>query len=332
MANHKPSSPELTSAAILDNAVVLDGRTYAMHSQHWYDDGNFGFLVESAAFLLHRSFLARRSPVMADMFGLPQRSPSQSPEAPNRPLDTINGIPFVVLHDKAEDFINILDIIYADITMAGEQSDLGATALMGIIRFANKYLFDKVKEWGVSQTISSRSLLVVEHESLRPSLQDGSYSDPEFCVGVIQFARECNLPQFLPLAFYALASTDWSQKSSEDFHSLSKLSPMDLWRIQEGKLKLTKALLEKAYKMPENGCMGERCEKDSCRRSLPAVWIDPTLRWMQLQLHPLEELEFRLTQEYGLLCDVCKEDLLNRTKTLRDDLVCRLVPEFFHID
>ncbi|KAG9043288.1 hypothetical protein FS837_009774 [Tulasnella sp. UAMH 9824] len=196
------------AVAILDKAVVFGGHTYTMHSQHWYDDGNFGFLVENTAFLLHRSFLARRSSVMADMFGLPQRASSQVTEA----METINDIPFVVLQDKANDFANVLDIIYTDITMAGERSDLDAATLLGIVQFANKYLFDKVKEWGVSQILSSRSLLVVETEELRSSLRDGSYSHPNFCVQVIQFARECSLPQFLPLAFYALATTDWRGK------------------------------------------------------------------------------------------------------------------------
>ncbi|KAG8930499.1 hypothetical protein FRC00_001106 [Tulasnella sp. 408] len=249
------SQPEPNSAAILDKAVVFGGRTYTMHSRHWYDDGNFGFLVERTAFLVHRSFLASRSSVMADMFGLPQRASSQVTDSA---VETINGIAFVVLQDKSNDFANVLDIIYTDITMADERRDLDVTALMGIVQFANKYLFDKVKEWGVSQILSSHALLVVEDKTLGSSLQKGDYSHPKFCVQVIQFAREFQLPQFLPLAFYGLATTDWDQKPREDFTAMDQLSEGDRWRIQEGRSALFKALVRQAYNMPENGCTGER--------------------------------------------------------------------------
>lgn len=324
------SLTEPNSAAILDKVVVFGGRTYTIHSRHWYDDGSFGFLVESTAFLVHRSFLASRSSVMADMFGLPQRPSSQVTEAPDSAVETINGIPFVVLQDKCNDFANVLNIIYTDITMAGERRDLDATALMGIVQFANKYLFDKVKEWGVSQILSSHALLVIEDESLRSSLQKGNYSHPKFCVQVIEFARECQLPQFLPLAFYGLATTDWDQKPREDFTAMNQLSEEDRWRIQEGKSALFKALVRQAYSMPENGCTGERCSDADCRKGLPSLWIDPPLRWMELQLHPIEEIEFRLELTY-FLCGICDTSLRTRNKTLRDDLLRRLT-NFFHIN
>ncbi|KAG8909478.1 hypothetical protein FRC01_006908, partial [Tulasnella sp. 417] len=261
--NAPPHNP--STAAILDNTEVFGGGTYTKHSQHWYDDGSFGFLVESTAFLLHRTLMARRSSMMADMFGLPQRSAS-SPEAPDHKLETINGIPFVVLHDKAEDFVHVLDIIYTDIS-ASKNSDLGATALMGVIRLAHKYLFDTVKEWALSQILSSNLLPVVGDNPRASFLCGTQYSDPRFCVRIIQFAREIQLPQFLPLAFYALATADWNKGSWEDFIAVdSQLSPEDRWRIQEGRLALTKALLEQAYKMPENGCTGERCSDEMCHR------------------------------------------------------------------
>ncbi|KAG9024889.1 hypothetical protein FS837_005155 [Tulasnella sp. UAMH 9824] len=329
MVEEAARAPQSEPNSMLDKAVVFDGRTYAMHPRHWYEDGSFGFIVESTAFLLHRSLLARKSSVMADMFSLPQ-SASSPAEASDHLLETINGIPFIVLHDKAEDFSNVLDIIYANIILPDDRSDLGATALMGIIQFANKYLFDKVKEWGVSRILSSHALLVVEHKELRSSLQDGSYSSPKFCVQVIQFARECSLPQFLPLAFYALATVNWDQKSRDDFFAMDQLSDGDRWRIQEGRSALLKAVVRQAYNMPENGCTRERCAQTDCLKGLPDLWIDPPLRWMELQLHPLEEIEFRLSLTYTL-CSVCYLSLRNRTQALRDDLVRRLA-EFFQIN
>ncbi|KIO25660.1 hypothetical protein M407DRAFT_8308 [Tulasnella calospora MUT 4182] len=320
---------EPNSAAILEKAVVFGGRTYTIHSRHWYDDGSFGFLVESTAFLLHRSLLARKSLVMADMFGLPQRS-SSSPGTSDHTPETINGIPFVILHDKADDFTHALDIIYTGVSMTGP-IEIGTTALMGLIQFANKYLFDKVKEWAVSRILSSHLLLVVGDAPCTSSLQDALYYDPKFCVRVILFARECQLPQFLPFAFYALATTDWSQKSPEDFLSIDQISPEDRWRIQEGRLKLTKSLLDRAYEMPENGCTGEPCRDMTCRKGSFSMWIDPTARWRELHLHPLEELEFRLPLEYGVLCEICRTDVVAGTRALQDHLVSHLT-KFFHLD
>ncbi|KAG8951691.1 hypothetical protein FRC04_005712 [Tulasnella sp. 424] len=334
MTGGPTSSLRQSFPSLIDDTVVLDGRTYARHPRHWYDDGSFGFLIEKTAFLPHRSLLAKRSSAMADLFSLPQYPRSEvsevSDDMDHKP-GNISGIPFVVLQDKAEDFANVLDIIYTDITMASEKCHLDLAALMGVIRLSNKYLFDKVKEWGVSQVLSSQLLPVVEDESLRPHLPEGLYSDPRFCVQVVQFSRECHLPQFLPVAFYALATTDWSRKSSEDFFSIDKLSAEDRWRIQEGRLALTKSLLDKAYKMPENGCTGERCADDpNCRKGLPGLWHKPTKRWRELQLHPLEELELGLPPEYVVLCEACRTSLQPGTKALRDDLVSHL-PEFFRL-
>ncbi|KAG9024890.1 hypothetical protein FS837_005156 [Tulasnella sp. UAMH 9824] len=97
--------PAKSNASQNTGSVFIKDRSYTRHSKHWYEDGNFGFLVEEIAFLVHRSVLSRRSSFMADLFSLPQRAPSE-PDGNLNTVDSslvIDGAPYVILRDKAED-------------------------------------------------------------------------------------------------------------------------------------------------------------------------------------------------------------------------------------
>ncbi|KAG9019738.1 hypothetical protein FRB90_009608 [Tulasnella sp. 427] len=318
MTSWQTSSPQPGSPILSERTVLVNGAVYTKDSRHWYEDGNFGFLVENAAYLLHRSFLARRSAVMADLFTLPQASSETVLGDLFDDRINIAGTPFIMLHDKAEDFSNILDIIYTDVAWGGEECHLDANALLGVVQISNKYLFDQIKDWAVSRLSSLQHLLVIEDNPLMPFVRDGFYSNSQGCVRIIQISRECQLPQFLPLAFYALATMDWTQKPQEEYFVLNQLSSDDVWRIQSGRLELTKFLINLAYSRPENGCTNTRCNVKHCAKGTPIVWVDPTERWRELQLHPLEELEFRLPLELPFIKDMTSSPLQSGSTTLSE--------------
>ncbi len=67
----------------------------------WFPDGNIILLVEDIAFKVHRGQLVRHSDVFRDMFSLP---PPAS--------ETIDGIPWVQLHDDPSDMLHLLRALY----------------------------------------------------------------------------------------------------------------------------------------------------------------------------------------------------------------------------
>ncbi|KAG9035008.1 hypothetical protein FS837_002071, partial [Tulasnella sp. UAMH 9824] len=202
---------------------------------------------------------------MADLLSLPQPSvPLNAPNDGTLGDIVFNGVPFVVLHDKALDFANVLDFIYPKTLPLARTTHLDADDLMGIVRFAGKYLIDDLKDWAVME-LSDNHLILPQDPSSKYYL-DRHYSNPSFCVAVIQFARECSLPGFLPFAFYALATEDWDRRPMEDILCLDQLSLEDRHRIQCGRIALTRAVIEKGCERPEYGISREFCPNAGCRK------------------------------------------------------------------
>ncbi|KAG8923582.1 hypothetical protein FRC01_012588 [Tulasnella sp. 417] len=132
---------------------------------------------------------------MANLLSLPVPSPpSPFDESDNRDV-IIDGVPFVMLHDDVRAFAHVLDFIYPSTLPAAPTEHLDVQDLMGMVRLAGKYLIDDLMEWAVSK-LGKEFLLQPENKEFKETLEDWErYMDPEFCVKVIQFSRECSLPQ-----------------------------------------------------------------------------------------------------------------------------------------
>lgn len=74
----------------------------APHETLWFEDGNIVLIAEDVAFKVHKSVLARQSPVFCDMFGFPQ---------PNYE-EVFDGTPAVRLHDQAADVAIFIEVMY----------------------------------------------------------------------------------------------------------------------------------------------------------------------------------------------------------------------------
>ncbi|KAG8923583.1 hypothetical protein FRC01_012589 [Tulasnella sp. 417] len=318
------------SEDLSDDPLTINGQLYFKNPRHWYEEGNIAFLAQSTAFRLHGSVLSRRSTVMAKLISLPRPAPAFSFSDSKNGETIIGGVPFVVLRDKAEDFEHVLDFIYPNTLPAAQTEHLGVHDLMGMIRLAGKYCIQDLLEWAISK-LGREFLLLPSHRSVAKVLKDEErYSDPMFCVQVIQFSRQCSLPQFLPLAFYALATKDWSVRPGE-VTCLRQLSREDQGRVHEGRTALTKEVLKKALVMPENHAAPAKCSSWSCSEISPAIWSNGRERWQNLMLYPIEELENRLTLKHASLCKDCNTKVKTRTQEFRDGLV-RELTSFFTLD
>ncbi|KAG9007734.1 hypothetical protein FRB90_009238 [Tulasnella sp. 427] len=317
----EPTTPSPEVSELPNSTLLVNGKSYKKHDVHWYDEGNLGFLVGSTAFRLHRSILSRRSQVMADMLSVPQPFCTVSENADPSGTGNVDNIPFVDLQDPVNDFTRVLDFIYPSSLPAARTDHLRARDLMGIVRLSGKYLIEDLREWAVGR-LEADHLPQTSASDAIGGYMEASYDDPAFSVDVIQFSRECSAPQFLPIAFYALATTEWNKHPGK-VKCLHKLSSKDQERVHEGR----SALLEKLFTrktVPDSlarraGCKKTRAECQSL------YWSDPSARLQGLILHPIEELETPVTFDSPSLCEECKSEIQDGMKKARDQLMSDLV-------
>ncbi|KAL1674552.1 hypothetical protein EV122DRAFT_293335 [Schizophyllum commune] len=113
--------------------VHEDDATPVQRSDIWFDDGNIILQAENLQFRVHRSLLARHSPVFKDVFGIPQ--PESSLEV------LIEGCPVVHLTDKATDVEFMLTRLFGlaspeNLRKAPTVSEL----ILPSLRMGHKYL------------------------------------------------------------------------------------------------------------------------------------------------------------------------------------------------
>ncbi|KAG8909055.1 hypothetical protein FRC01_007173, partial [Tulasnella sp. 417] len=246
----------------VDTKIIIGGREYAKHPVHWYEDGNVGFLVEEIAFLIHRGVISRKSSVIKTLIDSPSTMlPEGSTPTSGQPhLTSPHGIQFVPLgaDDRAIDFARALDFVYPDVLPSTRAPLWSAVDFMGLVRLTHKYLIQDLKTWAVSK-LERKHLLLPRDKSVTGALKKTYSNDPTFCVDVIRFSLQCQVPQFLPLAFYALATMEWSDHPREAALCLDQLSPADRCRLIEGRGALTKAVKAKDSSIFESGLMEGCC-------------------------------------------------------------------------
>lgn len=334
MENQGSPPPSQDGVLYSSDAKTLSicGQSYTKHTDHWYEDGNVGFLLVDSAFLVHRTIISRKSSVIREIIDSHEQNPMKRLPPPYVPIGPNNSmVPFFTLDDPVDDFAHVLDFIYPDSLPDARRASLTMLDLLGIVEITHNYVIVDLKRWAV-ETLEDEHLAVVQDEWLEPTLNCNYMGEPESCVRIILLSRRCETPQFLPLAFYALATTDWDE-IPRAAACLDLLSSDDRCRIQEGHRALTKAVLAEAWEMPENGIKRVGCltGTETCHEGWNQLWGNLGMRWKELMIHPLEELEFRFTLLQELLCSKCFKELEERTRRRRDLLLSRLC-EFFRVE
>ncbi|OAX30658.1 hypothetical protein K503DRAFT_728220 [Rhizopogon vinicolor AM-OR11-026] len=171
----------------------------------WFYDGDIIIGVEGQSWKIHRSKLMC-SVVFADMLELPQPSD----------VESMHGCPLVTLsQDSAKDWLVVLRWLYERDKF--DSQTVVFDTIAGALRISNKYDITDLHQWSTCQ------LLLRWPQDLTKM----TYTAFPHAAEAICLARECDVPEILPAAFYALSIVRWSRRAEGGLSHL-QLSPADL--------------------------------------------------------------------------------------------------------
>ncbi|EIN05696.1 hypothetical protein PUNSTDRAFT_145651 [Punctularia strigosozonata HHB-11173 SS5] len=211
-------------------------------------------------FRIHRERLSY-SQVFADMLDIPQ-----PPEA-----DMHDGCAVVELYDDARDWMATLRWMYDPSVLTTNPGLVTFDVLAGCLRISTKYDIPALREWGICEM----------HRRWPPNVEDinSGISFPH-AAEAINLAREVDVPDVLPAAFYSLSLQKW-RASSEGGRSHMILSLHDLRRLIVGR----EALEEVTLGMLQNPLPSEDRVCSACTPGLERLWREalgpePDMPWV----------------------------------------------------
>ncbi|KAG1905585.1 uncharacterized protein F5891DRAFT_1138196 [Suillus fuscotomentosus] len=218
--------------------MVLEDE-FVRHKDLYYADGSVVLLAAHAgkthAFRVHKSVLASHSKVFADMFVLPSTAENE----------TYDGIDSVQMPDDAKDLEDLLRALYYPgtiLSMLENRNPLAATKYKGILLLSQKYFVrvlqkllrarfradwpSTLPEWDrLMEHYASLSASIIPQHDAASQFIDNRMLEP---ASAIRLAREANIPEILPAAFYMLSTI-----TQTPLHSLILKGTVLLWQPGE---------------------------------------------------------------------------------------------------
>ncbi|KAG9030105.1 hypothetical protein FS837_003355 [Tulasnella sp. UAMH 9824] len=315
--------PQLTVKGEVDPIV---NESLVPHEKHYFEDGNIIFIAKpNTIFRLYRGLLARHSEVMANMFRVASdQGTSQT---------AMDGVPAVRLDDEAEDWSHLLDFLLTPNVPPYPPPSPDFESLISVLKISSKYMFDSIREsavWHLRATLPSTLDDFIENPGLT------MYFDTK-AAQVVSAAREYDLPEFLPLALYAITTYAWRPTDVEAAQRVyCALPPEDLARTVVGRTRIHSEALKLAYKMHEHGLTNYTCAQPithsrTCAKGRPeALWLKPEDALDEFLRNPLRQLVIRDSCEFHGLCKPCAEAIRARMASDLQVLYDKL-PEIFQL-
>ncbi|KAF5351771.1 hypothetical protein D9756_007750 [Leucocoprinus leucothites] len=236
------------------------------HGDLSFEDGNVALLAANTAFFVHRGVLSRHSPVLAEAM------------ATLDPAIEVSGCPLLTLDENPDDLAHFLYALYDGVTrLRYDPSDFDI--VLATLHLATKYQAQKIREDVLRGMTPSwpKTLTQWEIREAAATNPNGLYKPRLFYphpIMIINLARETNIPELLPSAFYDLCRCAPSDIASgytcPRTSTLHLLSPTDLMNILKGKEHASRYLStfvvnELEGRQPSAACIYTE-EKDPVRR------------------------------------------------------------------
>ncbi|KAF9556551.1 hypothetical protein CPC08DRAFT_641412 [Agrocybe pediades] len=283
-------------------------------SQFWLYDGSIILHVENTLFRVHQTILANHSDVFKDLFMIPQ------PDGE----DMMEGCHVVRLHDKVDDFTDLLRAVYVpdhfdavthDSTLESILSFIG-----GILRLSTKYMIRYLRQRCISLLVAKIPNTFVGYEAKSLSPHERFRSDT--LMRAINLAKDNDVLEVLPYAYYCLSRFPHKRFLKDRPGDISWRDKMIVLigreRLQWAQMSLSHKFLLVFQRAP------------TCQSPLCAHTRSPHAEWHEIEKggsHPLKAYE----GWNGLnICSACVEYSQVRHLEGRKE-VWRLMPTWFEL-
>ncbi|KAG8850392.1 hypothetical protein FRB96_000456 [Tulasnella sp. 330] len=312
---------------------------YARSGDHYHEDGSIILIAGRVKFKVYSGMLARRSEIFSDLFAMPQPTDTGRRDSISRGSSSsqmmLDGVPAITLDDDPNELTHLLDLVLPIASPYKPFESPSFDSLSATLKLSTKYCFDDLREWAMSH-ILHRFPHTLEEVAAHPNLS--VYKDPVIAAELINLAHHTDLPQLLPMAFYALASFDWDDDMILYQTTMGHLSVQDQAKLGVGRLKMQKEVLTRAATMPENGlttreCEGSTSQGHECLISTPSViWGNMIERFQSLIRDPIREYGVRMATKghYYSLCAECDAAVVSGSESARKELFESL-PSLFQL-
>lgn len=124
--------------------------------------------------------------------------------------------------------------------------------LLGILHISQKYLMPAVNAWSLFQL---KALFPPNTAELLESTHFSRWREGQNAVELIMASERHHAPEFLPYAYYALATSDWSTKLKTTELGINRLTTDQVIMLGVGRAFLQAKLTEKVLS-PNKDCVG----------------------------------------------------------------------------
>ncbi|KAL0952535.1 hypothetical protein HGRIS_006794 [Hohenbuehelia grisea] len=259
-------------------------------------------------FRVHRSILAKHSPVFRDMLAFP------TPQD----VERYDGVPHVRLYDSCDDLTGFLTAFYEPLYIPPEHYD-GAFSkkMLGPLKLATKYQVDSLRARIISQVRKDwPSTLKAWDKRFSPMHDERgpSHPDPLHSINLAYKGGICDeIPTELGLMFYQL-SVDLHPPDDLDTIASCLQLPAFL-RLLKGRERLNSFMFKTIGEVVSLPCTKPECDQTAFWRH---IFLDPSLQefgWRGTR-DPLGLIY--MTLEYdGRLCHTCCREYCRRFKGCR---------------
>ncbi|OBZ74740.1 hypothetical protein A0H81_05209 [Grifola frondosa] len=222
----------------------------------------------------------------------------QMPQPSN--VDKVDECPSVELMDSAQDWMYVLRWLYNADEFHNMPHPAPFNIVAGALRISHKYEFGVLRRWAIEDLCSRWPLDLA-------TMNNNSFP---FAAEAIVLARECDVPQILPSAFYALSIQKWAC-DGDGGRSHLVLTPQDMRRLVVGKERLHDAhlsiVLDPLAIEDDDSIPNSECAR--CRAALKVYWRD--------------KMATAAFEPSHMGCWLLRE--LHRIATTNDDLVVRSI-------
>ncbi|TFY80782.1 hypothetical protein EWM64_g3230 [Hericium alpestre] len=264
--------------------------TLRRHDALYFDDGNIVMSATSAnnpgsvVFRVHKSVMAKHSPVFADMFSLPDTGTA---------AETYDGAPLICMPDAAEDLQKLLEALYCQPPFSlVPLSPHNPSIARPVLALSTKYEITHLRQLIVDRLEADWPLTLEKWDALEDMTMSqrshhyrfpGPFIDDLFPepASAIRLAHDFDIPTILPAAFYHLlripVADDWNllhkdspKATAEALWTGRRTAKWDLLRAEDlltvlrGRDALLRALNAKMFSIslePEHPEDEERCDK-----------------------------------------------------------------------